>query len=77
MHGLVVGRQAEVAVLADFLAAGLFAPQALVLDGEAGMGKTTLFETAVAEARELGFAAFCCRPGVPRRRFRLRPSPIS
>jgi ATP/maltotriose-dependent transcriptional regulator MalT len=33
-----------------------------VLDGEAGIGKTTLFEAAVSEARERGFAVFSCRP---------------
>ena len=49
-------------MLADFLAAGRDTPQALVLDGEAGIGKTTLFEAAVAEAREQGFAVFSCRP---------------
>jgi DNA-binding CsgD family transcriptional regulator len=61
-RGLVVGREAEVAVMADFLAAGRDAPQALVLDGEAGIGKTTLFEAALAEAREQGYAVFSCRP---------------
>ena len=49
-------------MLADFLAAARDTPQMLVLDGEAGIGKTTLFEAAVAEARELGFAVFSCRP---------------
>jgi ATP/maltotriose-dependent transcriptional regulator MalT len=57
-----MGREAEVAVLADFLADGQFTPQVLVLDGEPGIGKTTLFEAAVAEARERGFAVFSCRP---------------
>ena len=58
----MIGREAEVAVLADFLAAGRDTPQALALDGEAGIGKTTLFEAALAEAREQGFAVFSCRP---------------
>ena len=58
-----MGREAEVAVLADFLAAGQDLSQALVLDGEAGIGKTTLFEAAVAEAREQGFAVFCVPSG--------------
>ena len=61
-RALVVGREAEVAVLVDFLMAGLDTPQALVLDGEAGIGKTTLFETAVAEARGQGFVVVACRP---------------
>ena len=49
-------------MLADFLAAGKSTAQALVLEGEAGIGKTTLFEATVSEARELGFAVFSCRP---------------
>ena len=61
-RGPVIGREAEVAVLADFLGGGRDTPAALVLDGEAGIGKTTLFEAAVAEAREQGFAVFSCRP---------------
>ncbi len=58
----MIGREAEVAVLADFLAAARDMPQALVLDGEAGIGKTTLFEAALAEAREQGYAVLSCRP---------------
>jgi DNA-binding CsgD family transcriptional regulator len=61
-HGLVVGRKAEVAALADFLAAARSTPQGLVLDGEAGIGKTTVFDATVTEAREQGFAVFSCRP---------------
>jgi DNA-binding CsgD family transcriptional regulator len=60
--GLVLGREAEVAVLADFVATGRSTPQGLVLDGEAGIGKTTLFDVAVVEARAHGFAVFSCRP---------------
>ena len=61
-RGLVVGREVEVALLRDFLAAGSSSPRGLVLEGEAGIGKTTLFDAAVAEARERGFAVFSCRP---------------
>jgi DNA-binding CsgD family transcriptional regulator len=61
-RGLLVGREVEVAVLADFLAAGQSTPQGLVLDGEAGIGKTTLFDATVMEARAHGFAVFACRP---------------
>jgi hypothetical protein len=61
-RGLLVGRDVEVAVLADFLAAAQSTPQGLVLDGEAGIGKTTLFDAAVMKAREHGFAVFSCRP---------------
>jgi DNA-binding CsgD family transcriptional regulator/tetratricopeptide (TPR) repeat protein len=61
-RGLLVGRDVEVAVLVDFLAAAQSTPQGLVLDGEAGIGKTTLFDAAVMKAREHGFAVFSCRP---------------
>lgn len=61
-RGVVVGREVETAVLADFLAAGQSRPQGLVLDGEAGIGKTTLFDVTVTKAREHGFAVFACRP---------------
>src|SRR6476646_2203707 len=61
-RGPVIGRAAEVAVLADFLSAGRDAPQALALDGEAGIGQTTLFDAALVEARELGYAVLSCRP---------------
>ena len=68
-RGPVIGREAEVAVLADFLAAGRDTPQALALDGEAGIGKTTLFDAALAEAREQGVRGLLlpsggCRDGV-------------
>lgn len=60
--GLVVGREAEVGVLHELLVAGRSVSSAVVLDGEAGIGKTTLFDAALAAAREEGFAVFWCRP---------------
>jgi len=51
--GVVVGRERElerVRALLDVGAGGL------VLEGEAGIGKTTLFEAALAVAREQGYA---------------------
>ena len=47
---VVVGRQDELASLDRFLAAGDGLPAALVLEGEAGIGKTTLWRSAVAAA---------------------------
>ena len=56
----IVGRDEELAAVTAFVDGDL--PTALVLDGEAGIGKTTLFEAAVSEARERGLAVFSCRP---------------
>jgi DNA-binding CsgD family transcriptional regulator len=55
MPGHVVGRDAELASIRDFVASISDGAVALVLEGEAGMGKTTLWSAAVeeAEAREL------------------------
>ena len=49
-------------MLANFLVAGSSMPQGLVIDGEAGIGKTTLFDATLTKARERGFAIFWCRP---------------
>src|SRR5690349_2168985 len=58
----VVGRDAELSLLLELLAVGRCAPAAVVLDGEAGIGKTTLFDAALATAGAEGFAVFWCRP---------------
>ena len=66
----VVGRETELERLGTF-AAG-FSPQALVLAGGPGFGKTTLWETGVQLARERGVRV---RPPVragPRRSSRSR-----
>jgi DNA-binding CsgD family transcriptional regulator len=47
----IVGREEEAGALAAFVA-GQGEPRALVLTGEAGMGKTTLWQDALAAARE-------------------------
>jgi DNA-binding CsgD family transcriptional regulator len=58
----IVGRELEIGVLLELLAAARTAPAAVVLDGEAGIGKTTLHEVALAAARADGFAVCSCRP---------------
>jgi hypothetical protein len=47
----MVGRDEEVAVVEEFLAAGEGRSRALLLEGDAGIGKTTLWRAAVALAR--------------------------
>ncbi|MCV7089946.1 AAA family ATPase [Mycobacterium interjectum] len=57
----VVGRQAEVQAVADFLDAAPRQPCALVIEGEPGIGKTTLWLDALDRARARGFRALSCR----------------
>ncbi len=49
-HG-VVGRDVELAVIDEFVAGLERGPSALVLAGEAGIGKTSLWRAAVDAAR--------------------------
>lgn len=57
---MVVGREQEAAALAAFVA-GRFGNRALVVTGEAGMGKTTLWQEALAAARETGARVLAAR----------------
>ena len=57
----IVGREPELEVLRGFFSAdGL--GRALVLSGEAGVGKTTLWEAGVEIARERGLRTLLARP---------------
>jgi DNA-binding CsgD family transcriptional regulator len=58
----VIGREAELAALSGFLANASEGAAALVLEGEAGMGKTTLWEAGVAAARERDLLVLEARP---------------
>ena len=62
-----IGHETELAAIDAFLDGAGASAQALVLVGEAGIGKTTLWEHAVEAAR----AKFCSRPFVPRHRSRV------
>jgi DNA-binding CsgD family transcriptional regulator len=52
----LVSRHLESAAVEDFLASVSTEPSALVIEGEAGIGKTTMWLAALERARELGFA---------------------
>ena len=54
MASVVVGRDAELASIGDFVAGISDEASALVLEGEAGMGKTTLFREGVDVAEAAG-----------------------
>jgi DNA-binding CsgD family transcriptional regulator/DNA polymerase III delta prime subunit len=56
----VVGREAELARLRTFVETG--SPRALLLTGEPGVGKTTLWEAAIDAAREQGLRVLSARP---------------
>jgi DNA-binding CsgD family transcriptional regulator len=56
------GRAAELGTVEGFLAPDPTG-RVLVLCGEPGIGKTSVWEAAVALARSRGFAAWCARPG--------------
>jgi DNA-binding CsgD family transcriptional regulator len=56
---LIVGREAELAMLGSFLATP---PSALLLRGEPGAGKTTLWEAGVAMAEDQGLRVLRSRP---------------
>ena len=59
---VIVGRDAELTALNEFLAAAEAGPRALLLEGQAGIGKTTLWQAAVGLARERGYDTVVCRP---------------
>jgi len=50
-------RPAEEEALGEFLAAATNSPSALLVDGEAGIGKTTVWLAGLKQAREHGFRA--------------------
>src|SRR6266480_7325753 len=58
----VVGRDEELAVVRDFLAAVDRLPSALLIEGEAGIGKTTLWSAGIAAAAEHGYRVLSTRP---------------
>src|SRR5690242_16808847 len=59
----VVSRPLEIRAVADFLQSAARQPSALVIDGEPGIGKTTLWLSAIEQARDLGFRVFSARVG--------------
>jgi DNA-binding CsgD family transcriptional regulator len=58
----IVGREVELASVHAFLERPAESPVALVLEGEAGIGKSTLWLAGVEAARERGFRVLVSRP---------------
>ena len=78
MTDQIVGRESELGSLYAFLDRPVGVPVGLVLEGEPGIGKSTLWLAAVAAARERGFARALVASGGGRARARTRrPRAIS
>jgi tetratricopeptide (TPR) repeat protein len=58
----VVGRGPELEAIREFFDPSLERPRALLLEGEPGIGKTTLLAAASQEARRRGWRVLGCRP---------------
>lgn len=61
MAGVAIGRDEELAAIGAFLDAVCHGPRALVFAGEAGMGKTLLWEAGVAQAKRRVGRVLSCR----------------
>jgi DNA-binding CsgD family transcriptional regulator len=59
----MVDRPLEIRAVSDFLRSAEHQPAALVIEGEAGIGKTTLWLSAVEQARQSGFRVHTARVG--------------
>jgi DNA-binding CsgD family transcriptional regulator len=62
MSGGIIGRDEELDILYGFLDQAAEGPGALVLEGEAGIGKSTLWLAGVESARERGLRVLSSRP---------------
>lgn len=58
----LLGREAERERIIAFLDQRDALPAALIIEGEAGAGKTTLWRDGVAAARQAGYRVLACRP---------------
>jgi DNA-binding CsgD family transcriptional regulator len=58
----ILGRDAELAELERFIGSSADGPSTLILEGAAGIGKTTLWDAGVALASDAGHQVLSCRP---------------
>src|SRR5829696_6082736 len=61
----VIGREAELAAAERFLESLPEGPAALVVEGEAGIGKTTVWREAIRRAEGPSYRVLSCRPAEP------------
>lgn len=59
----VIGRDTELEAVRRFLAAFAEGPAALMIRGEPGIGKTTIWHAATGQAQRAGLTVLSCRPG--------------
>src|SRR5512132_2168984 len=62
MGRAMFGRQTELALVSRLLDAVSSGPAALILGGEAGIGKSTLWLEALSQARTRSYRVLSCRP---------------
>jgi DNA-binding CsgD family transcriptional regulator len=62
LAGVVIGRESELATLHRFLDSIPTGPSALLLSGDPGIGKTTVWKRGLAGALEHGFRTLSCNP---------------
>ena len=62
MSARVVRREPQASAIAKFLTSVVAAPSALVIEGEPGIGKTTLWWETIERARSDGFRVMAARP---------------
>jgi hypothetical protein len=67
LAGPLLGRADEVAVVDAFLEGAGDGTRALVVEGEPGVGKTTVWRDGVARARERGFRVLQAQPAAAER----------
>jgi AAA ATPase domain len=60
--GELIGREEELGLVHAFLGCQRTGAAALVLEGEAGIGKSTLWSAGLAAARERGLCVLSARP---------------
>jgi DNA-binding CsgD family transcriptional regulator len=58
----LLGRDRELEAIDGFLAAACVGPATLAIEGEAGIGKTSLWREALERAAGLGIQVYSCRP---------------
>src|SRR5438874_8657243 len=58
----VIGREAELATIREFVAGIGAGPCSLLLEGAVGIGKTTLWRAGLHAAQECSYRVLSCRP---------------